>query len=126
MVSISLCFLPHNAQQQHSVMENVCKLIYAQYILQRSSLFNKRSKQLFSSVHLEGTEKYFFVVHYCFSYFNMLGLFLTTTTSMMESREFVLVSRPIFASLGLEGFRSRLGLEDFRSRDFEYCKETVY
>jgi len=27
------------------------------------------------------------------------------------------VSRPIFASLGLEGFRSR---------DFEYCKEMVY
>jgi len=26
------------------------------------------------------------------------------------------VSRPIFASLGLEGFRSR---------DFEYCEETV-
>jgi len=36
------------------------------------------------------------------------------------------VSRPIFASLGLEGFRSRLGLEGFRSRDFEYCKEMVY
>jgi len=27
------------------------------------------------------------------------------------------VTRPIFASLGLEGFRSR---------DFEYCKDTVY
>ena len=46
-----------------------------------------------------------------------------------------LVSRPIFASLGLEGFRSRLGLEGFRyrlglegfrSRDFEYYKEMVY
>jgi len=36
------------------------------------------------------------------------------------------VSRPIFGSLSLEGFRSRLGLEAFRSRDFEYCKEMVY
>jgi len=31
----------------------------------------------------------------------------------------------IFASLGLEGFRSRLGLEGYRSQDFEYCKEMV-
>jgi len=37
-----------------------------------------------------------------------------------------LVSRSIFASLGLEGFKSRLGLECFRSRDFEHCKEIVY
>ena len=37
-----------------------------------------------------------------------------------------LVSRPNFASLGLEGFRSRLGLEGFRSRGFEYFKEMVY
>jgi len=36
---------------------------------------------------------------------------------VMESRDLVSVSRPIFASLGLEGFRSR---------DFEYCKEMVY
>ena len=46
--------------------------------------------------------------------------------SVMESRDMVSVARPIFASLGLEGFRSRLGLESFRSRDFEYCKEMVY
>ena len=50
----------------------------------------------------------------------------------MQSRDLVsvstLVSRPIFVSLGLERFRSRLclGLEGFRSRDFEYCKEMVY
>jgi len=38
------------------------------------------------------------------------------------------VSRLSFASLGLEGVRSRLslGLEGFTSRDFEYCKEMVY
>jgi len=40
---------------------------------------------------------------------------------VMESRDLVLVSklvsRPIFASLGLKGFWSR---------DFEYCKEMVY
>jgi len=43
----------------------------------------------------------------------------------MESRDSVsrLVWRPIFASLGLEDFRSRLGLEGYRSRDFEYCKK---
>ena len=35
------------------------------------------------------------------------------------------VSRPIFASLGLEGFRSSLGMEGYRSRDFEYCKDMV-
>ena len=29
-------------------------------------------------------------------------------SSVMESRDFVSVLRPIFASLGLEGFRSRL------------------
>jgi len=40
-----------------------------------------------------------------------------------ESRDFVSVSRPIFASLGLEGVRSRL--EGYRSRDFAYCKEMV-
>ena len=34
----------------------------------------------------------------------------------MQSRDLVSVSRLIFASLGLEGFRSR---------DFEYCEETV-
>jgi len=34
----------------------------------------------------------------------------------MESRDLVSVSRPIFASFGLE---------DFRSRDLEYCKEMV-
>ena len=54
-------------------------LIYAQYILQRPSLFNKRSRQSFSSIHLELMEGYFFVVHCCLSYFSMLGLFLTTT-----------------------------------------------
>ena len=50
-------------------------------------------------------------------------------TPVMESRDLVSVSRlastPVFASLGLEGFRSRLGLEGYRSRDFEYCKEMV-
>jgi len=46
--------------------------------------------------------------------------------AVMEFRDLVSVSRPIFTSLGLEGFRSRLGLEGFRSRDFEYCKEMVY
>jgi len=35
------------------------------------------------------------------------------------------VSRPIFASLGPEGFRSRLGREGFRSRDFEYSREMI-
>jgi len=44
--------------------------------------------------------------------------------SVMESRDLVWVSRlvlrPIFASLGLECFKSRL--EDYKSRDFEYCK----
>jgi len=35
------------------------------------------------------------------------------------------VSRPIFVSLGLAGFRSRLCLECYRYRDFEYCKEMV-
>ena len=44
----------------------------------------------------------------------------------MEFRHLVYVSRPIFASLGLEALRARLGLEGFRSRDFEYCKEMVY
>jgi len=41
----------------------------------------------------------------------------------MEPRDLV-SRRPIFASLGLEGFKSRLGLglEGYRSRDFEYCK----
>ena len=37
--------------------------------------------------------------------------------AVMEFRDLVSVSRPIFTSLGLEGFRSR---------DFEYCKEMVY
>ena len=55
-------------------------LIYAQYILQRPSLFNKRSRQSFSSIHLEVMEGYFFVIHYCLSYFSMLRLFLTTTS----------------------------------------------
>jgi len=35
------------------------------------------------------------------------------------------VHPPLWARL-LEGFWSRLGLEGFGSRDFEYCKETVY
>jgi len=43
-----------------------------------------------------------------------------TRRPTMESRELISVSRlvlrPIFASLGLEGYRSR---------DFEYCKEMV-
>jgi len=47
----------------------------------------------------------------------------------MESRDVVsvsrLVSRPIFASLGLEGFRSRLGIEDYRSRSQACCLETM-
>ena len=54
---------------------------------------------------------------------------LTGFIPVMESRDLVSrrVSRPIFARLGLGGFRSRLGLglEGFRSRDFEYCKEMV-
>jgi len=37
-----------------------------------------------------------------------------------------LVSRPIFASLRLEGFWSRLGLECFRSQVFEYSKKMVH
>jgi len=47
----------------------------------------------------------------------------------MESLDLVSVSRSIFASLGLEGFKSplSLGLEGFGhsllSWDFEYCKE---
>jgi len=65
-------------------VENVSTLIYAQYILQRSSLFNKRSRHSFSSIHLEVMEGYFFVVHYCLSYFSMLGLFLTTTQQLQE------------------------------------------
>jgi len=52
---------------------------------------------------------------------------------VMESQDLVsvwfwkLVSRPIFLSLGLEGFRPRLGpgVEGFRCRDFEYWKEMV-
>ena len=52
------------------------------------------------------------------------------SASVMESRDLVsvsrLVSRPIFACLGLEGFKPRLGLEVFRSRDIEYCKEMVF
>jgi len=49
----------------------------------------------------------------------------------MESRDLIsvsrLVSRPIFASLGLdlEGFRSRHDLKGYMSREFEYCKEMV-
>jgi len=62
----------------------------------------------------------------------------------MESRDLVSVSRHVFASHCLEGFKSRLGLEGDifashgfesfrfclgfegdRSRDFEYCKEMV-
>ena len=47
-------------------------------------------------------------------------LYSSITSDVMESRDLVsvsrLVSRTIFASLGLEGFRSR---------DFEYCKEMV-
>jgi len=46
----------------------------------------------------------------------------------MESRHLVsdprIVPRPIFASLGIEGFRSRLGLEGYRSRSQTYCLET--
>jgi len=50
-------------------------------------------------------------------------LFTVSTLSDGVSR---LVSRPIFASLGLlEGFRSRLGLEGYRSRDLEYCQKLV-
>jgi len=33
--------------------------------------------------------------------------------------------RPIFAGLGLEGFRSRLGLEGYRSPTQAYCPETL-
>jgi len=44
----------------------------------------------------------------------------------MESRDLVsvsrLVSRPIFASLGLEDFSCRLGREAYRCWDFEYCR----
>jgi len=51
----------------------------------------------------------------------------TYSRPVMEPRDLVAVprrvSRPIFASLGLEGFRPHLGLEGYRSRDFEYCKE---
>jgi len=38
-----------------------------------------------------------------------------------------LVSRPILASIGLEGFRSRLGLghKGYRSRSQAYCLETL-
>jgi len=57
------------------------------------------------------------------------ALILKSPKPVMVSRDLVsvwrLVSRPIFVSLGLEGFRSRLGLEVYRSRDFEYCKEMV-
>jgi len=50
---------------------------------------------------------------------------------VIESQELVSVSRifsrPIFASLGLEGFTSRLGLglEGYRSRSQAYCLETL-
>jgi len=49
---------------------------------------------------------------------------------MIESRGLMvsvsrLVSRPIFTSLGLEGFRSRLGLEGYRSRSQAYCLEAL-
>jgi len=46
----------------------------------------------------------------------------------VESRDLIsvsrIVSRPNFASLGLEGFRSRLGLEGYRSRSQAHCLET--
>jgi len=76
-------------------MESVSTLIYAQYILQRSSSFSKRSKQLFSSVRLGVTEGYFFVVHNCLSYCSMLGLFLTTTSYIgtHSCSELLLLSR---------------------------------
>ena len=48
-----------------------------------------------------------------------------TPLTVMESRDLVSVSRPIFAILSLEGLRSRRGLEGYRSRDFEYCEEMV-
>jgi len=37
-----------------------------------------------------------------------------------------LVSRPVFGSLGLEGFRSRLGLEGFRSQSRALRLETLH
>jgi len=43
----------------------------------------------------------------------------------MESRGLVSVSSPIFASLGLKGFRSRIGLDGYRSREFENRNEMV-
>jgi len=47
----------------------------------------------------------------------------------MGSRDLVsfsrLVSKPIFASLGLKGFRFSLGLEGYRSRLQAYCLETL-
>jgi len=49
--------------------------------------------------------------------------------AVMWSRDFVsvsrIVSRPNFASLDLQGFRSRLGLEGYRSRSQAYCLETL-
>jgi len=44
------------------------------------------------------------------------GLGLETRPRPRDKSEMRQVSRPIFASIGLEGFRSR---------DFEYCKEMV-
>jgi len=45
--------------------------------------------------------------------------------SVLESRGLVAISRPIIASLGLEGFRSRVGLEGYRSRSQAYCHKTL-
>jgi len=62
-------------------VENVSTLVHAQFILQRSSLFNKRSKHLFSSVHLEGTEEYFFSSYFiCLFIFQYVGVIFNHNT----------------------------------------------
>jgi len=39
----------------------------------------------------------------------------------MESRDLLCVSRPIFASFGLEDFRSRLGREGYMTIRIQLC-----
>jgi len=50
---------------------------------------------------------------------------LCNNNAVMESRNLVSVSRPIIASLGLEGFRSRLGLEGCRPRDWILQRNSI-
>jgi len=75
MVPILLCLLPHNAQQQHSVIEIHSNHAWS-YVHWHIA---NNSDGYFLQLVLKWRKITFLAIHHCLSYYSMLGLFLTTT-----------------------------------------------